>query len=211
MKAWLTIILLLVSGAWLVGMNLCHAQEKPSEDIRAQLLRACETGNVADVNRLLNTGADPNAADSNHKTALMLAAEYEDTSVAKQGISSQAMVKVLLNRGAKVNIVSDNDETALMKAVSKNNDAAVKLLLNNGVTVHVQIIDKNTIVVSSGDLTSKPLPQLRLHVGEQVAEAQWLPADKKAIGGMTAWKRPADTHYRNMLALLKAVASPTRK
>ena len=205
-KSLLILLVLLAGGAGLPNRALSQAPARPSEDNNTRLLRAAETGQTAEVDRLLEAGADPNASDSNEKTALMFAAEYEDTSTAAQGASSQAMVRALLNRGAKFNAISRYSGTALMQAVAKNNDGAVKLLLEKGATVHVAVVDKDTVIVSSGDLKSKPAPQLRLRVEETVTEGQWLPANDRAIGGLTAWKRPTNAHYRKMLALLKAAS-----
>ena len=201
-----TCFVLLAVGASLFSETRGNAQEKIPAGSNVRLLQACEAGDVAEVNRLLGAGADPNASDSNEKTALMFAAEYEDTSTAAQDASSQAMVRALLNRGAKFNAMSRYSETALMQAVAKNNDGAVKLLLEKGATVYVAVVDKDTVIVSSGDLKSKPAPQLRLRVEETVTEGQWLPANDRAIGGLTAWKRPTNAHYRKMLALLKAAS-----
>ena len=196
---------LLASGAGLFGAIRGNAQEKPlAPDINARLLRACETGDSAEAVRLLDAGAAPDAADGNNKTALIFASGFEDATVAAQGKSSQALVAALLNRGAKVNAISRSLETALMQAIAKNNDAAVKLLLDKGAVVHTQILDENTVLVSSGDLTRRPLPQIRLRVEEKTSKGEWLAGDKQAIGGMTGWTRPTDAHYRNMLALLKA-------
>ena len=206
-----TCFVLLAIGAGLFSAIRSNAQEKPPLDNNVRLLRACEAGDVAEVDRLLGKGADPNAADSANRTALIFAAGFEDTTVAAQGKSSQAIVVALLNRGAKVNTISSFSETALMQAIAKNNDAAVKLLLDKGASVHTQVVDENTVVVSAGDLTTKLLPQLRLRVEEKISKGQWLPADKQVIGGMTGWTRPTDAHYRNMLALLKITGRHSQK
>ena len=195
---------LLTVGIGLFSVTRGNGQEKTPLDNTARLLQACEAGDVAEVNRLLSAGADPNATDSNNRTALIIAAGYEDTTVVAQGKSSQAIVGALLNRSAKVNIISHFSETALMQAIAKNNDAAVKLLLDKGAIVHAQVVDENTVVVSAGDLKSKPLPQLRLRVEEKSSKGEWFAADDQTIGGLIGWTRPTDAHYRNMLALLKA-------
>ena len=206
-----TCFVLLAVGAGLFSATRSKGQEKTLLENNVRLLRACEAGDVAEVDRLLLTGADPNAADSANRTALIFAAGFEDTTVAAQGKSSQAIVMALLNRGAKVNSISSFSETALMQAIAKNNDTAVKLLLDKGASVHTQVVDENTVVVSAGDLKSRPLPQLRLRVEEKSSEGEWIPADKQAIGGMTGWTRPTDAHYRNMLALLKAAERRTQR
>lgn len=204
--------ILLMSGGGLFGATVSQAQEKAPVNNNVLLLRACEAGDVAEVNRLLGAGTDPNAADSDNKTALIFAAGFENTTTAAEGASSRTMVAALLGRGAKVDTISRFSETALMQAIAKNNDAAVKLLLDKGASVHTQVVDKNTVLVSAGDLTRKPLPQLRLRVEEKTSQCAWFAADNQGIGGMTGWTRPTDAHYRAMLALLKtAERRPSRK
>jgi len=207
MRPLWALFILFVNIPWLFLATTANAQDKHSSNYNARLLRACEMGDVVEVTRLLAEGAAPDAADTNNKTALMFAAEYEDTTTAREGLSSQTMVKALLNRGAKVNTISHQQETAVMKAIAKNNDAAVKLLLDNGASVHGQVVDEQTILVSSGNLSTTPLPQLRLHVEKKFSQGEWLPAaEKSGIKGLAAWKRPTNAHYRNMLALLKSAA-----
>ena len=64
-----------------------------------------------------------------------------------------------------------------MNAIGKNNDGAVKLLLDKGASVHVQsLARKETVLVSSGD---RPVsPQLRLHVEGKFSQGEWLPAGR---------------------------------
>lgn len=82
---------------------------------------ACGNGNAAIVRKLLEAGADPNSADPNGDTPLMIAARTE---------GGAEVVKALLERGAAVNARDKiAEETALMRAVRANQTESVRLLL----------------------------------------------------------------------------------
>lgn len=78
------------------------------------------TGDIACVQKLLESGADVNAKSNSNTTPLMQAV---------YAIRGEAVVEALLKAGANVNDQDDKKMTALMHAVYSNNVPAVQLLI----------------------------------------------------------------------------------
>lgn len=94
------------------------------------LLQAIESGDVARVSVLLQSGVDPNAQDQLGRTALMYA-----------GINGQTHVmKMLIDRGADVNAAAQGYEgvTPLIASVIFGDPAAIRLLLEHGANVNAR-------------------------------------------------------------------------
>jgi len=83
------------------------------------LVWAAEEGDLGQVTKLLDAGADPNAHDAWHNTALIYAAR--DGRV--------EMVRLLIARGADVNWIDGEHVTPLILASFKNHKAIVRMLL----------------------------------------------------------------------------------
>ena len=83
----------------------------------------CEAGNLEEVRRALETGADPNSRESSwtySRTCLMIAAEENHAEV----------VSLLLDQPTiDVNMVGDHNGTALHFACVRNSEAALRRLL----------------------------------------------------------------------------------
>src|SRR6516164_7887798 len=102
----------------------------PNRDGATPLLLASVNGKAAMIEKLLQAGADPNAALSRYRdTALMLAARTGNTDA----------IKVLLDHGAQVNKQETwGGTSALMWAVSERHPAVVKMLLERGADVNAR-------------------------------------------------------------------------
>ena len=94
----------------------------------AEFLKLCEQGSPAAVAQALKDGANPNAADKDGETALMLAV----TSARWRNAES---VRLLLEAGADVNFANRWGETALLQAADGNAES-VRLLLQFGANVN---------------------------------------------------------------------------
>ena len=94
------------------------------------LMLASINGNAAMLEKLIQAGADPNAALTKFgDTALMMTARTGKADA----------VKVLLDHGAQVNAKETwGGTTALMWAVSERHPAVVKLLIDHGADVNAQ-------------------------------------------------------------------------
>ena len=93
-----------------------------TNDTNKQLIEACIDGNLAEVNRLIKDGANPNAKDEHGYTVLRLAAEKGHAEIAKN----------LLLAWANPNSVDNNGVTALMEAAVSGHSEVVKVLLSKG-------------------------------------------------------------------------------
>jgi ankyrin repeat protein len=134
---------LLVSG--LLGFAMvqgCHNRQAASEkraspDRQAEMAQvgsgtplhaAAEMGDVAEVERLLAGGADPNLRNWLDKTPLHLAARSNQVEV----------VAVLLEKGADADAVGPLGWRTLHTAAEWNNVEVVRLLLEHGADVSVK-------------------------------------------------------------------------
>ena len=97
---------------------------------------AAKAGNVAEVERLVATGADVNAKDAARKTALHWAAEKGHLGV----------VQVLVAKGANVNAKDLTNWTPLHLAVYDDHEAIVKLLIAKGADVNAKDNDGISIL-----------------------------------------------------------------
>lgn len=87
------------------------------------LLQAAFRGDLEEVKRLLNGGADINTHDNYGRTALLRAADQGHLEV----------VNVLLDKGADLNTKDNRGETALIAAVRKHHSEVANVLLGKGV------------------------------------------------------------------------------
>jgi len=124
--------------------------------LKADLMKAAQSGNVDGARKALHQGVDVNTRDKHDRTALMHAADYGHTEVVSELLRSGAnprlkekyfgrtalmfamrggdlkMAKELLDSGAEVNATDNGFETALMIAVYHNRDDLAPLLLSEG-------------------------------------------------------------------------------
>lgn len=116
------------------------------------MMGASITGNVSEINRLLDRGADINDKDIEGNTALMFASIYSNNT------NNLEAIKLLLDRGADINAENNNGSTALMLASEYSNDSssidAVKLLLDNGAIINHKDNYGNTALMVASDSTN---------------------------------------------------------
>ncbi len=103
----------------------------------AEFLKLCEQGSPAAVAQALKDGANPNAADKDGETALMLAV----TSARWRNAES---VRLLLEAGADVNFANRWGETALLEAACYGRAGAIRALLQAGADVNARDKDGKT-------------------------------------------------------------------
>ncbi len=126
--ALITIILLVLPVAFAAVFSFGEilAVSPVALAVLPSLFVAAKEGNLSEVKRLLENGANVNCENKLGWTALMLAAWKGHSEVAK----------VLLDNGANVN--KGGAWTALMAAAWKGHSKVVKVLLNNGADVNYE-------------------------------------------------------------------------
>lgn len=98
------------------------------------LLEAAKKGNTAEVQRLLDSGADVEAREEDGDSALSNAACCGNTDT----------VRLLVEKGADVNAVYKNGWTALMMAAQSQNTDTVRLLIEKGADVNARRANGDT-------------------------------------------------------------------
>ena len=96
------------------------------------LMTACKKGMKDAIKVLLNTGADPNAADADGNTCLHYTARND---------CCTEILQTIISHGADVNATDKKKVTALMLACAKGNEDAINVLLDAG--TYPNIADAN--------------------------------------------------------------------
>jgi ankyrin repeat protein len=155
--------------------------------INRVLMAAVETGNAANVLKLLNKGADANAKNDEGVTALMKAA----------GKGHKDVVVVLLDKGADVDAKDGHGGTALMDAAIEGDADIVRTLLENGADVNIKDMDGITAIMCVEDNIS--VVQVLLDKGADV--------NVKDKFGLTALKRAEMAGNFEKAGLLRQVGA----
>ena len=163
---------------------------------------ACQNGNTAMVELLLERGADPNTVIRGGETVLMTAAR-----TGKPG-----PVKALLVRGAKVDAKERRGQTALMWAAAEGHAEVVQLLLQSLADVRTPLADSGfTPLFFAARAGRREVVRVLLKAGVDVNEAMLplKPSGKGPVRGISALGLAIENgHYELALDLLDAGADP---
>ncbi len=96
---------------------------------QADIAEAARSGNAAEVERLLKSGADVNAQQGDGATALQWAAYHGDAKLADR----------LLQAGAKPGLANHNGATPLWLAATRGDAAVIEVLLKGGAEANEQL------------------------------------------------------------------------
>ncbi len=152
------------------------------------LLWAVHDGNVAEVQRLLKSGSNPNSKNDAGLTPLAEAANVGDT----------AIIKALLDAGAEPNAPHYDGQTALMVISRSTNVEAAKLLIAKGANPNLAETQKNQTALmwaaagNNGPMVKVLLdaganPNARTVINENSAQVSAEPrAQYRSYGGLTA-------------------------
>jgi ankyrin repeat protein len=96
-------------------------------DLGYDLIQAAKGSDVAEVERLLEAGADVDRQGIYYgRTALMWAA--------RNAYGLTEIVELLINAGTDLNVQNDNGDTALIRATDKNYTEIIQMLKAAGAT-----------------------------------------------------------------------------
>ncbi|PYR09889.1 MAG: hypothetical protein DMF99_13505 [Acidobacteria bacterium] len=132
------------------------------------LMRAVLYSDVAEVQRLLDEGADPDATNDAGATALMWSA------------GDDAKTRLLLEYGADPNIQSDHGKTALFVAAGRRGGASVvKMLLDYGASASLKagrLNNPTSALVEAANVGDAATVRLLLDHGASVTDAGFVAA-----------------------------------
>ena len=125
-----------VKGAIKMSNEMNQKTEETLKEATKNLLSAARNADVEEVARLMQKGADVNAADIFGRTPLMYAFIYAIVNKQNPGI-----IRALLDNEADVNVADNNGCTPLMYAlvnaiVNRQNPDVIRALLDNGADVN---------------------------------------------------------------------------
>ena len=185
------------------------------------LLNASQSGELEEVKRLLNAGAEVNTKDNDGRTALMAASRYGHTEIAKVLISKGAdvnardmigytaltmscvtghteIVKFLISNGADVNAKDDPllGFTALMDASAFGHTDIVKVLISNGADVNARGNSGWTALMLASDKGYAEIVKILLAKGADV--------NAEYEDGTTALMRAYKKGHSDVAKLLRA-------
>lgn len=127
-------VILVLGGSVTIGVTFSKSIDTfmssldgpPTDD---QMLGAASEADLELVKSLLNAGGNPNAADDEGWTALMWAAQLNETAIASS----------LIDAGAQLNVIEQSyEETALTIALYNESIEMVALLLDEGANPNLQ-------------------------------------------------------------------------
>lgn len=166
------------------------------------LALACQNGNTAMVELLLDRGADPNTTLRGGETVLMTAART----------GQPGPVKALLSRGAVVEAKERRGQTALMWAAADGHAAVVELLVRAGADFRTPLTDSGfTPLLFAVRDGRAEVVRVLLNAGADVNEATQprKPSAKGPRPGTSALILAVENgHFELALALIEAGADP---
>jgi ankyrin repeat protein len=139
---------------------------------RPPLLTAVLHNDLKETERLLSAGADVNALDSDHTSALRLAVVTADGE----------MVALLLSKGAEPDVVDEEGVTALMDACSLGRGEVAGTLIEAGANVNARAKDGATPLLTAvghisfnepGRESSRMLAQKLIAKGASINVSDW--------------------------------------
>jgi ankyrin repeat protein len=183
---------LAMAGLLCCASLACTAGEAGEPDGTTALHRAIYAGDVTAVRRLIDTGADPRAANLFGATPLMLAAARGDA----------AVIRVLLDAGVDADSPNEEGQTALMIVARTGNIEAAMLLIRRGANVRARESWGGQSALMWAAAQRQPeMIRLLLKQGAQVNERSTVRDWQRRV---TAEGRPKDLYRGGLTPLLFA-------
>jgi cytohesin len=145
---------MMVCCALLLSLGACATNKQVIA--KDELIPAARSGNVKEVSRLLDAGADANARGSNGDTPLFYASRHKD------------VAELLIARGADVNAVDSDGNTSLHVAAYSGNLELVDLLIAKGANRCIANRDGLTPLLLAVNRWNKDVAVLLIEKGANV-------------------------------------------
>jgi ankyrin repeat protein len=163
------------------GYGPVSSQERAAASyprLNRALLDASEAGDVGEMTKLLDAGADVNAAFKGDGSPLIVAARRGQT----------AAVKLLLDRGADPDLGVPGDGNAIIMAAREGHEDAVTLLLDRRASIdRVVPGDENALIQASG-AGQLSVVKLLVSRGADVNARVWVEPD--SVRPIGEWRTP---------------------
>jgi beta-lactamase regulating signal transducer with metallopeptidase domain len=150
---------------------------KPSRLNRA-LLDASEAGDVADITKLLDSGAEVNAVFDGDGSPLIVAA--------REG--HKAAVQLLLDRGADPDLAVPGDGNAIIMAAREGHEDVVRLLLDRGASIDRVVPGDENALIQASEEGQLRVVKLLISRGADVNARVW--AASARDGSKGEWRTP---------------------
>lgn len=183
--------------------NVPASSQKPKADgsprLNRALLDASEAGDVTEMTKLLDAGADVNATFKGDGSPLIVAAREGHTTA----------VKLLLDRGADPDLGVPGDGNAIIMAAREGHEDVVKLLLDRGALIDRVVPGDENALIQGSEAGQLSVVKLLVSRGADVNARVWIEPDSQRPEG--EWRTPLNMarksgHYKVVDFLLSAGA-----
>ena len=159
-------------------VSLQKPAAKGSKQLNSALLEAAGGGDVGEITKLLDAGADVNATFNGDGSPLIVASREGHI----------AAVQLLLDRGADADMGVPGDGNAIIMAAREGHEDVVKLLLDRGASIdRVVAGDENALIQASGEGHLNVL-KLLISRGADINARVWAARDRDGSNG--EWRTP---------------------
>ena len=149
-----------------------------SPRLNRALLDASEAGDVGEMTKLLDSGADVNATFTGDGSPLIVAA--------RQGHA--AAVKLLLDRGADPDLGVPGDGNAIIMAAREGHEDVVRLLLDRGASIDRVVPGDENALIQASEAGQLNVVKLLVSRGADVNARVWVePVSERSKG---EWRTP---------------------
>jgi beta-lactamase regulating signal transducer with metallopeptidase domain len=154
-----------------------NTQRRPRGLDRA-LYEAAESGDIAEIDQLLQAGADVNAAIDGDGSPLIAAARRRRLEV----------VRHLLDRGADANMPVPGDGSPIIAAAKEGATAVVALLLDRGAEIDRMVPEDENALIQASERGRLEVVRLLIARGADVNARAWAEGARERPGG--EWRTP---------------------
>lgn len=154
-----------------------NIDDDDSNSLDRALLEAAEDDNLAEINRLLDAGANVNCTVDGDGSPLIVAARNGNVRA----------VRLLLDRGAAPNMPVRGDGNPLIMAAREGHEGVIELLLNRGANIDQVVPDDENALIQASKEGRLRIVRLLVNRGANVNVRIWVEHGEPASG---EWRTP---------------------